>query len=396
MADFFTGKSRFDKAHPRILVNAVPLTNIATGIGRYIRELYLHLRKQSPEIEIRYFDGIRIRDRMPAPPQGRSAWSLGVNLAWRLPPEIVCLARMLAHEISARRFYRLSQDFDIYHEAGYFPFKTADQVKTVFTIHDISLKTMPEYHPRDRVLFFNKYFENSLDRADAIITPSEFTREELEKTYPAVNAKIHPIPLGCDKSLFCTHSQEQMDAFKSGMQLPEKYVLFAATSDPRKNIQAVFKAMAQLPPSIKLVCAGWAGWGQGLEKSPIAATLKDRIIFTGYVSDADLALLYAGARVFVYPSFYEGFGLPVLEAMACGCPVVCANTASLPEVAGNAAIYCDPQDALCLANAIAEVFASDALYAQLSRQGLEQAAHFDWSAAAEKTLNVFQYAGNHQ
>lgn len=381
---------------PRILVNAAPMKNLATGIGRYMRELYVAIERLHPDMEIKYFDGLRLCDHMPTSPSASGAWTAAVDAAWRLPPALVCFARTLAHEISARRFYHLSQGFDLYHEAGYFPFKTAGQVKTVFTIHDISLKTMPECHPRDRVLFFRKYFEKSLHRADAIIAPSEFTKSEFQKSYPAVNAKIHPIPLGCDKSLFRTYPQEQIDAFKSRLHLPERYVLFAGTSDPRKNIQAIFKAMAQLPASIKLVCAGWVGWGQGMEKSPQAASLKDRIIFTGYVSDADLALLYAGARVFVYPSFYEGFGLPVLEAMACGCPVVCANTASLPEVAGNASIYCDPHDAACLANAIAEVVASDSLYAKMSRQNLEQAAHFDWSATAEKTLEVFKYAGNHQ
>ncbi|MDZ7833020.1 MAG: glycosyltransferase family 1 protein [Desulfobacterales bacterium] len=379
--------SRFDT----LVVNAGPLKNIATGIGRYIRELYRQIQVRYPELVIRYFDGIRLCEQMPVPPGGRSPWTAAVDLAWRLPPGFVYMARMLAHEMSARRFYRVSRGFDIYHEAGYFPYKAAGNVKTVFTIHDLSLKIMPQFHPKDRVRFFNKYFEKSLNLADAIITPSAFTGKEFQKTYPDMPARIHPIPLGCDKSLFYDYPREKINAFKAQKRLPEKYVLFAGTSDPRKNIRAVFDALAHLPAHVKLVCTGWSGWGKDGQGSRHASGLKDRIIYTGYVSDAELALLYAGARVFVYPSFYEGFGLPVLEAMACGCPVVCADTASLPEVAGDAAILCDPDDSICLADAIQRVFDSDELYSRMRRQGLKRAAGFDWSKTAGKTVEVFEY-----
>lgn len=387
-------RSRVDPI--RVVVNAGPLKNIATGIGRYIRELYTHIQRLHPEIEISYFDGARLCSHMPKPVRAGGAWTAAVDVAWRLPPGFVYMARVLAHKISARRFYGLCRGFDIYHEAGYFPYKTPGNVKTVFTVHDLSLKMLPRFHPKDRVLFFNRYFEKSLARADAIVTPSEFTKREIQKTWPDLETKMHAISLGCDKTLFRSYPGDQVDAFKIERGLPDKYVLFAGTSDPRKNIRAIFDSMAHLPESVKLVCTGWSGWGQGLENELKHANLKDRITFTGYVPDPELALLYSGARVFVYPSFYEGFGLPVIEAMACGCPVVCANAASLPEVAGDASIYCDPHDEMCLANAIGEVFFSDELYEQMSRLSLGQAAKFNWSATAEKTVGVFESVRKNQ
>jgi len=374
----------------RIIVNAVPLSNITTGIGRYIREVYTCIQNLYPEIEIRYFDGIRICRHMPVPPQGKGIWTFAADLAWRLPAFFPYMARVFAHEISTRRFYRLSQRFDIYHEAGYFPFKTPESVKTLFTIHDMSLKTLPGYHPKDRVLFFRKYFEKSLPHVDAIITPSEFTKKEIKKAYPAIPSEsIHTVPLGYDKSLFRLDTQDEIDGFKSRMRLPEKYVLFVGTFDPRKNIQTLLKALARLPVGIQLVCAGWSGWEKTIERSLSAFGIKKRIIFTGYVSDSELALLYSGARVFVYPSYYEGFGLPVLEAMACGCPVICSNAASLPEVAGEAAAYCTPDDAAGLANSIQDIFSCDNLYKQMSERSLVRAQRFNWSKTAEKTLSVF-------
>jgi alpha-1,3-rhamnosyl/mannosyltransferase len=373
----------------KIIVNATPLLNIPTGIGRYIKALYSEISLQHPEIEIKYFDGTALSDVLPVPPEDKGVWTVAVNLAWRLPYFFPYLARIFIHKKREQAFFNLSKGFDIYHEAGFFPFKTAKQVKIVFTVHDISLKTLPDFHPKDRVLFFRKYFEQSLRNIDAVITPSRFTETEIRKTYPEISAEIHPIHLGYDKTLFFKRPETEVNALKAKLKLPEKYILFVGTSDPRKNIKAIIQAMAHLPESVVLVCTGWSGWDsmKGLKQS--AADLKKRILFTGYVADQELAALYSGARVFVYPSFYEGFGLPVLEAMACGCPVVCANTASLPEVAGDAAMTCDPNNPVCLADAIYQIFTSDSLYAEMRLKSVGQAQKFTWAEAADKTIRVF-------
>lgn len=373
----------------KIIVNATPLLNITTGIGRYIKELYTEISLQHPEIEIKYFNGTDIYDEMPTPPEGKSSWTFAVNTAWRLPSLFPYLARIVIHEKRAQKFLKLSKGFDIYHESGYFPFKAAKNVKTIFTIHDLSLKILPRFHPKERCHFFNRYFEKSLQYVDSFITPSEFTKKEIRKVYPEIDTGINFIHLGFDKTLFFKHPKNEIDSLKIKMNLPEKYILFVGTSDPRKNIKTIIKAMEHLPGYIKLVCAGWSGWDSIIEKNQYAANIKDRIVFTGYVTDQELAVLYSGARAFVYPSFYEGFGLPVLEALACGCPVVCSNRASLPEVAGNAAITCSPYDSTSLADTIYNIFTLDSLYTEMSQKGLIQAKKFSWGKAAEKTMRVF-------
>ena len=375
--------------HMKILVNATPLLNLSTGIGRYFKSLYSEINIQYPELEIKYFDGTGIYDEMPNSPKGKSVWSAAVNIAWRLPSFFPYFARILIHEKRAKRFLRLSKGFDLYHEAGYFPFKAAKNVKTIFTVHDISLKTLPGFHPKERVRFFNKYFDNSLQQADSIITPSEFTKTEIKNQYSQIDIPINAIPLGFDKSLFFKRSDNEIDSLKANKNLPDKYLLFVGTSDPRKNIQSIIKAMVFLPESVKLVCAGWSGWFSITGKQYPGSDIISRIIFTGYITDAELAVLYSGARVLVYPSFYEGFGLPVLEAMACGCPVICSNSSSLPEVAGSAAILCSPNDLNCLSESINNVFNSDRLYAAMSIKSLEQAKKFSWAKAAEKTIEIF-------
>lgn len=368
----------------KILVNAIPLLNISTGIGRYLRELYTEVTRQNPEYEIRFFDGTRILEQMPVPPSENSSWSLMVKVAWAVPAQFPYLARILVHQKRASRFLQLSEGFDIYHEAGFFPFQAAPGVKTLFTIHDLSWRVFPQHHPKERILFFKKYFDRSLKLADGIVTPSEFTKTEINRLYPHQSAEIEPTLLGVDPSIFNPRSKSEIDALRLKLQLPEKYLLFVGTSDPRKNISGIIKAIAALPQEIRLVCTGWSGWDKTIHQE-----FEKRVSFTGYVSDQELATLYSGARAFVYPSFYEGFGLPVLEAMACGCPVITSTLSSLPEVAGNAGILCDPHDTQQLADAIQSIYRSDERYQQLSKASQQRAGCFSWQECAARTNLAF-------
>lgn len=373
----------------KIIVNAIPLNNISTGIGRYLKCLYDEIQGQRPDLTIRYFDGRRLCKDIPKSPEKYSLWAFAVSAAWKLPPLLTYRARNFVYQQHARSFLKLSQGFDLYHEAGYFPFKTAAHVKTVFTLHDLSLKAVPHFHPKERVLFFQKYFRQSLSNVHAIITPSHFTRDEFKKYFPDIALPVFPIHLGFEKQFFFKDTAPAINSLKLRMQLPSEYMLFVGTSDPRKNIRTIICAMRFLPESIKLVVAGWKGWEGFLDKNQTPNVLKNRIICADYVADRDLAALYSGARVLVYPSYYEGFGLPVLEAMACGCPVICSDRGALPEVAGDAGIICSPDDPERLAASIHKVFDSDALYFDMQRRGLQQVQKFSWENTAKETLSVF-------
>ncbi len=369
----------------RVLVNAIPLLNISTGIGRYLKNLYVEVARQHPDIEIKFFDGSNILDNMPTPPSANSSWSLLVKIAWAVPSQLPYLARVLIQQKRANRFLQLSEGFDIYHEAGFFPFQAAPGVKTLFTIHDLSWRVFPQHHPKERILFFKKYFDRSLTLAARIVTPSEFTKSEINRLYPDLAAEIEPTLLGVDRGIFNPRPKSEINALQSKLQLPEKYLLFVGTSDPRKNISGIIKAIAALPQEIKLVCTGWSGWDKTIHQE-----IEKRVCFTGYVSDQELATLYSGARAFVYPSFYEGFGLPVLEAMACGCPVITSTLSSLPEVAGNAGFLCDPHDTQQLADAIQSIYESDVRYQQMSEASLHRAKFFSWERCAAKTYDAFE------
>ncbi|MEZ4551219.1 MAG: glycosyltransferase family 1 protein, partial [Desulfobacterales bacterium] len=183
--------------------------------------------------------------------------------------------------------------------------------------------------------------------------------------------------------------KNEIESCRKKYQIPETYILFVGTSDPRKNIQTIVRSMAYLPASVKLVCTGWAGWDRSFGQD--AKLAKNRVLLTGYVSDRELACLYSGARAFVYPSVYEGFGLPVLEAMACGCPVVCANRASLPEVAGDAALYCAPDDPECFRDRINKLCSDVGLCEKMRKKSIAQAEKFSWAKTAEKTIKVFYH-----
>ncbi len=365
----------------KIIVNAIPLLNIQTGIGRYIKEVYSRIGILYPEVKIHFFNGTGVTDEMPTPPKANSRWSNTVNLAWKLPWWIPFGARIAVQEKQAKKFFKLSKSYDIYHELGFFPFLPGKQVKTVFTIHDLSLITVPEFHPKDRVMFFNLYFKKALAHTNSIITPSRFTKTEIKRVFPNLTMGIDPIHLGYDNKRFYKRSDHQIAALKSKFGLTDNYLLFVGTNDPRKNIQIILKAIERLPASVKLVCCGWSGWETNKNRAA-----KAKVLFTGYVTDEELAVLYSGARAFIYPSFYEGFGLPVLEAMACGCPIICSNRTSLPEVAGNAGILCDPDNRACFSEAIHSVLNDDTLYLSLGKKSLVQASKFSWNRTAEKIM----------
>jgi glycosyltransferase involved in cell wall biosynthesis len=166
--------------------------------------------------------------------------------------------------------------------------------------------------------------------------------------------------------------------------------LFVGTLEPRKNLSLLIRALTISKTKIPLILAGWQGWGDKKWKQLIAdPKLHRRIFFAGHVDDETLACLYTGASAFVFPSLYEGFGLPILEAMACGCPVICSNAASLPEVAGDAAFQLDPTDAEGLAHALDSVLTDSTLRRSMIQKGIERAQQFSWKETAAKTLEVF-------
>lgn len=262
--------------------------------------------------------------------------------------------------------------------------------KYVTTIHDMTFFTHPQYHESWKVRYFKRMIPISVRRSDAILADSESTRQDILKILKTKEEKVTTIPLAANKIPFWPLNSSK-ELLKKKYGIKDHFILFVGMIEPRKNVESLIKAFAQIKSKEKLVIVGKQGWMMDHLQTLIAElNLKERIIFTGYVPDEELGAFYAKASVFVYPSHYEGFGLPVLEAMQAGCPVITSNISSLPEVAGEAAILVDPNDVKSIANAINTVLADKLLQSELMDKGKVQAEKFSWEKTAKETLKVFE------
>ena len=277
-----------------------------------------------------------------------------------------------------------------------FFFKTG---QAVVTIHDVIPLVLPWAFPRRHRWVLSAALARVRRQADVVIVPSAAAAEDVVRYLHMDRQRITVIPMGCDARFQPGVDEARMAQLRRRYALPERYMLFVGTSEPRKNIalllQAFSRLLAERPQDdVQLVVAGPKGWGDGRSSATVEAlNLRPRVIFTGFVEDDDLPDLYRGAQIFVYPSLYEGFGLPVLEAMACGTPVITSNRSSLPEVAGGAALLIDPTRPDELAAAMSALMSSGALHEELRWKGLARAKEFTWEAVARKTMEVYRAVG---
>lgn len=368
----------------KVIVNAIPLNNVNTGISRYLRCLYTEIeRLYGDRMEIGYFDGIRVSSSMPCGPDNFSRWSRSVDLFWRLPAYPALVLRVGVHVIRERLFRKLANAYDLYHEAAFFPFSAPSRVKTVFTVHDLSVSLFPQLHPRERVLYFRLFLRRSCKNVSHFLAVSRFTQREMGIFLDIPTEKTTVTYEGYDPEVFYPRPRDEAKGLLSLHALPEKYFLFVGSGDPRKNMDIIPEALEKAKLNFPLLAAGWQGWASKSE--------WDNVIFLNWVSDDDLARLYSGALALIFPSSYEGFGLPILEAMACGCPVVTTREASLPEVAGDAALYMKgPRDVDGLSGILKELASSPALRQDLSVKGLLHVDKFSWESTAQTTFQVFE------
>jgi glycosyltransferase involved in cell wall biosynthesis len=281
--------------------------------------------------------------------------------------------------------------FDLYFEPNFIPSQVRAR-KIVTTVHDFSFHRFPETHPKDRIAHFQKRFLTNVKRSNRIITVSTYVKTEAMEFLRVPSEIVTPIHLGVDRGTFKIYDRRSLDRWKGELGLPENFILFIGTREPRKNLKRLLEAYLQLPASIKkefkLLLIGPRGWND--ESESARGKLGDRVITMGYLEPAKLAYVYNLAKLFVFPSVYEGFGLPPLEAMACGCPAVVSNVSSLPEVCGEAAYYVDPEDPSTIAAGICKVLEGVELRQALISKGLERAAGFSWERTAGETLAVFR------
>jgi len=306
-----------------------------------------------------------------------------------IPQRLITLWWMMADFPALER---IAGECDIYQisEICVQPVKKA---KRVAFIHDLTTILYPHHHVKSNVFLHNRRFKD-IHKIDAILTNSEHTKSDIVNYLNIRPEKVFVTYLGAD-SRFRPSEDPEIDSVIGKYSIRKPYMLFVGTLEPRKNVQNIIKAFNQLKQTKniphQLVLAGQKGWKyEDIFKEIRASGFKSDIIHIGYADDNDVPLLMNGAEVFVYPSFYEGFGLPVLEAMKCGTPVITSNLSSMPEVGGDACLYAEPDSADDLADKIFSVINSKDLQKDLSKKGSERAKLFSWEKCAEETLKAYR------
>lgn len=366
-----------------VILSVEALAPALSGIGRYTWELASRLPEHREVDEVRYF-----RNRQwcqdpavllePPPPPSFSRW-----LARRLRPPLNLRKALVGWQCRGKLF----------HGPNYFLPSCADI--GVATVHDLSVFRFPETHPVERVRHFEQEFTASMARATHLITDSAATRQEVIDFLAWPAEKITAVPLGVS-TRFSPRADDDLRLAlnKYGLQ-PGAYALCVSTLEPRKNIDKLLQAYQCLPPALRkrypLVVVGGKGWrSDALHAEIERLAAQGWLHYLGFVPEADLPLLYAGARAFVYPSSYEGFGLPVLEAMASGIPVVTSNCSSLPEVTQGAALLVEPNDIDALTNCIARSLCDEMWRSTAIDLGLCTAGEYSWDRCVEQTVRVYQ------
>jgi len=264
-------------------------------------------------------------------------------------------------------------------------------VPTLLTVYDLIAALHPQTVSLRARLFFSVATRLALAASERIVTISASARDDLLAHFSVDPSRVTPIPLAADPR-FRPQPAAEIARVRAKYNLPARYIFYLGINKPHKNLPCLVDAYARIPHSpspIPLLIAG--AWDARYPESrALAAPLGDGVRFLGPVDDADLPALHSGATLFVFPSLYEGFGLPVLEAMACGAAVICGNRSSLPEVAGDAALLVDPTDTDAIAGAIRRVLEDDGLRQQMAEKSLAQAARFSWQRTAAETLAVYR------
>ncbi len=365
----------------RIGIDFTSAVRERAGIGRYARELIRALSRRDRENEYILFvprdaDANLLR------------WDWASNFTIRRAPLTERSLAALWHRLRVPLFIEaFVGKVDVFYSPDFLLPPTRAR-RAIVTIHDLSYVRVPDCFPKPLLNYLNRSVPRALERADLILADAVSTQRDLVDVYRVPADKIHVLYSGVEPRYRADISEAERERVRQKLNLTAPYILSVGTLQPRKNYVRLIQAFARLPiTNYQLLIVGGRGWLYAdIFQTIDRLRLQDRVRVLDFVADDDLPALYAMATLFVYPSLYEGFGIPILEAMACGAPVVSSNTSSMPEVAGDAALYFDPRDVAALAEALQRARADETLRADLRRKGFEQAKRFSWEKAAGELL----------
>lgn len=371
---------------PAIGIDYTPAYEQRAGIGRYVRDLIAALAAEDTQTDYRLFvAGARSQTLPPSP---------GSNFIWkptRLTPQWCArLWHRLHIPLPVEQF---TGGVDLYHATDFVLPPTRPRTRTILQVHDLSFVRVPETAAPRLKAYLDRVVPASVKRAGHILADSLATKNDLIELYGVAENKITVLyggvdprfQLAEDEAIQFARQKYHLDGFP--------YILSVGTVQPRKNYGRLIEAVAQVRAhghDIHLVIAGGRGWLEDSIYDTVQSTgMESYTHFTGFVDDADLPALYSAASCFAFPSLYEGFGLPVLEAMACGTPVMTSNISSLPEAAGDAAFLIDPYEVGAIGDALEKIFTDSSLRSRMIDSGFRHAAQFTWEKSARKLRQIY-------
>lgn len=372
-----------------ITIDYTPAIEQGGGIGRYVRELVGALAQQTvDEFDYKLFVAGASQQQLPPPPAAHFDWkSTRITPRWfarvwhrlRLPVPLELFTGRTA----------------LYHATDFVLLPTLPATRTLLTVHDLSFVRVPDAAAPSLKAYLDTVVPRSVKAATHILADSQATKDDLIALYNTPADKITVLLSGVEPRFKPVTNADVLLTIRNRYTLGLRpYILSLGTVQPRKNYERLVQSLARLRASgqdVDLVIVGGKGWLEGpLYQTIQQLQLEDHVHITGFADDADLPALYSAATCFALPSLYEGFGIPVLEAMACGTPVVTSNISSLPEVAGDAALLVNPYNVEELTSALTRLITDDTLRQQLITRGFTQASRFTWDRAAQQLLKVYQ------
>lgn len=381
----------------KIALDGQPLLNQnKTGIAYYEDGLLKHLLKEYPQDE--YGIDIFTKGRNQEKQKIISDYSVKLKIQecnW-FSGKLYRMFTLLL-PLPYRWFFR--EERDITHFCNYvIPFGVRG--KKVVTVHDLAFHEYPDTIRWRTMLMLKRNLRCSLKRADAVVTDSEFTRKEILRYYNVPAEKLYVVPCGVDTNIYCRETDAgKLVCVKRKYGISGAYFLYLGTLEPRKNLSGLIRAYKIFRERVKdqkteipqMVIAGGKGWMyEQIFQTVKELSLEDKVIFTGYVDEEEKPILMGGALAFCFPSFYEGFGMPPIEAMACGTPVLTSNTSSLAEVTDEAALQVDPYDLEEMAESLERLYNDGGLRNELREKGWERAGKYSWQNAVEALHQTYE------
>lgn len=382
----------------QIALGGISLLTPLTGIGQYTYHLADELTKLNWDVQL--FLGDHWASFNETSDNKQSNTNLRSNILLKILKKIrhrIPNANNNLHQLRQLAFSKgiknFTHPFSLYHEPNFIPWKTSHP--TIITVHDLSWIRHPNTHPHDRIAWLNKHLPNALRESDQIITVSNFVTQEIIDVFgSSLESKISTIYNGVSQEFRMYNKDESLKILSDYELTYQNYVLVLGTIEPRKNIATVLRAYQLLPEKVKeqypLVLAGNRGWLNDELDQLIQAINPKYLKLIGYVPQNHLPTIISGARVSVYASIYEGFGLPVIESMASGTPVIISKASSLIEVANGAALACDSNDVESFKEYIMHIIENNESHEKYRKLGLERARFFNWTETAKQTALIYK------